>query len=222
MPPVIAFVGRPDCGKTTLLEKLIPELNRRGLTVGTIKHHVHRFEMDREGKDTWRLKRAGARVVALSSPTGLGLVRDCDRDPAVAELVDRYFYDVDLVLAEGYKHTGLPKVEVFRRGLHDTPLAERDATWLALVSNVRMAGDLPWFGLDETAALADFLVARFLSPPAAPPRASLLVDGKPVRLNRFVEQFLARTVAGMTSSLKGCEAPREITLTVRPGDHADR
>lgn len=223
MPPVIAFVGRPDCGKTTLLEKLIPELNRRGLTVGTIKHHVHRFEMDREGKDTWRHKRAGARVVALSSPTGLGLVRDSDRDPAVAELVDRYFYDVDLVLAEGYKHSDLPKVEVFRRGLHPAPLAERDATWLAMVCDAESAaGDLPWFGLDETAALADFLVARFLAQPAAQFRASLRVDGKPVLLNRFVEQLLARTVAGMTSSLKGCESSREITLTVRPGDHADR
>ena len=221
MPPVIALVGRPDCGKTTLLEKLIPELVRRGLKVGTIKHHVHAFEMDREGKDTWRHKRAGAHVVALSSPTGLGVIRDNDHDPLVAELIDRYFYDVDLVLAEGYKHSDLPKIEVFRRSVHAAPLPDRDASWLAIVSDLRPEGDLPWFGLDETVTLADFLVAR-LPQPSTPPRAILLVDGQPVALNNFVEHFLARTVAGMTSSLKGCEGAREITITIRPDQHETR
>lgn len=219
MPPVIAFVGKPDCGKTTLLEKLIPELVRRGLKVGTIKHHVHAFEMDREGKDTWRHKRAGAHVVALSSPTGLGVIRDNDHDQAVPELLDRYFYDVDLVLAEGYKHTDLPKIEVFRSAVYDAPLPDRDQTWLALVSDLRPDGDLPWFGLDEIVPLADFMVERLLKI-ATRPRTTLLVDGRPVALNNFVEQFLARTIDGMTSSLKGCDRAGEITITIRP-DHAD-
>ncbi len=220
MPPVIAFVGKPDCGKTTLLEKLIPELNRRGLKIGAIKHHLHEFAMDQEGKDTWRHKRAGAKVVALASPTGLGLIRDSDHDPAVAELIDRYFYDVDLVLAEGYKRTNLPKIEVFRRSLHTNPLDERDQTWLAMVSDVRPEGELPWFGLDDIVPLADFLVARLLKR-SAPPRATLLVDGKPIALNGFVEQFLARSITGMTSTLKGCDQAKEITITIRP-DHANR
>lgn len=221
MPPVIAFVGKPDCGKTTLLEKLIPELNRRGLKVGTVKHHVHAFEMDREGKDTWRHKRAGAKVVALSSPTGLGVIRDTDHDPAIPELLARYFYDLDLVLAEGYKQTDLPKVEVYRSSVHAAPLPDRDESWLAMVSDLRPDGALPCFGLDEIVPLADFLVAHFLKP-STPSRATLLVDGRPVALNRFVEQFLARTVAGMASSLKGCEQGREITITIRTDDHADR
>lgn len=220
MPPVIAFIGQPDCGKTTLLEKLLPELTRRGLRIGTIKHHVHEFTMDIKGKDTWRHKRAGATVVALASPTGLGVIRDVEHDPAVQELIDRYFSDVDLVLAEGYKHTDLPKIEVFRSSVHAAPLAGRDQSWLAMVSDLRQEGNLPWFGLDEIAALADFLVAR-LPKPVSPPRTTLLVDGMPVTLNRFVEQFLARTVTGMTSSLKGCDQAREITITIRP-DHADR
>jgi molybdopterin-guanine dinucleotide biosynthesis adapter protein len=221
MPPVIAFVGKPDCGKTTLLEKLIPELRRRGYKIGTIKHHVHEFVMDREGKDTWRHKRAGARVVALSSPTGLGLVRDNDRDPAVAELLDRYFFDVDLVLAEGYKHSALPKIEVYRANLYPTPLAGRDETWQALVGDRPARDELPWFGLADIAGLADFIVGRFLVR-AEPARATLLVDGQPVALNNFVEQFLARTVTGMTSALKGCEGSREITLTIHPAPDASR
>jgi len=222
MPPVIAFVGKPDCGKTTLLERLIPELKRRGLKVGTIKHHVHEFEMDQEGKDTWRHKRAGAKVVALASPTGLGVIRNTDHDPAVAEVIARYFSDVDLVLAEGYKHSDLPKIEVFRSAIHAAPLAGRDQSWLAQVSDVCPAGELlPWFGLDEIAALADFLVEHFINQ-SAPPRATLLVDGQPIALNNFVEQFLARSITGMTSSLKGCEKAKEITITIRLNDHADR
>lgn len=122
MPPVIAFVGKPDCGKTTLLEKLPPELNRRGLKVGA--------------------------------------------------------------------------------------------------SDPRPEGDLPWFGLDEIVPLADFLVARLPKQPTSP-HTTLLVDGRQIELNSFVEQFLARTVAGMTSSLRGCDQAREITITVRPV-HADR
>jgi molybdopterin-guanine dinucleotide biosynthesis protein B len=157
--------------------------------------------------------------VALASPTGLGLIRDNDRDPVVPELVERYFYDVDLVLAEGYKNSGLPKIEVFRAAVHPSPLTGRDQTWLAMVGDPRPEGNLPWFGLDEIVALADFIVGRFLGQ-ARSGRAMLLVDGEPVALNRFVEQFLARTVAGMTSSLKGCDQAREISITVRPV-HAD-
>ena len=214
MPPVIAIVGKPDCGKTTLLEKLIPELRARGYKIGTIKHHVHEFAMDREGKDTWRHKRAGARVVALSSPTGLGLIRDNEGDPAVAELIGRYFYDVDLVLAEGYKRTSLPKIEVHRAAAHATPLADRDGTWQALVGDRPTdGGELPCFDPTDIAGLADFIVARFLSR-SEPLRATLLVDGQPVPLNDFVEEFLARTLTGMTSALKGCAGGRNITLTI--------
>ena len=222
MPPVIALVGKPNCGKTTLLEKLIPELNRRGLKIGTIKHHIHDFAMDQEGKDTWRHKRAGAHTVALSSPTGLGVIRDNDHDPAVEELLDRYFYDVDLVLAEGYKHTNLPKIEVYRAALHAAPLTERDQSWLAMVSDVKQDSELPWFGLEAIAELADFLEQRFLANRTTNNqlRTNLLVDGQPVPLNRFVEQFLAKAVLGMTSSLKGCEQAQEITITIRPDDHA--
>lgn len=219
MPSVIAFIGRPDCGKTTLLEKLLSELTRRGLKVGTIKHHVHEFAMDREGKDTWRHKQAGAKVVALSSPTGLGLIRDNDHDPAVEELVDRYFYDVDLVLAEGYKRTALPKIEVHRSAVHPEPLAGRDETWLALVTDRPDDDRLPCFDLEDIGGLADFIVEHF-PVRTGPYRAVLLADGRPVPLNDFVAGFLARTVAGMTSSLKGCDGVREITLTVRPDPDA--
>ncbi len=159
-PFIIALVGRPNHGKTTLLEKLIPELKKRGCRVGTIKHHVHEFAMDIPGKDTWRHKRAGAEIVALSSPTGLGIIRDVDEDPEVRTLVARYFTEVDLVIAEGYKRTNLPKIEVYRRETGDSPLENRDSTWIAMVTDPTFSDDLPCFGSGNISALADFLLAQ--------------------------------------------------------------
>ncbi|MFU8819169.1 MAG: molybdopterin-guanine dinucleotide biosynthesis protein B [Desulfurivibrio sp.] len=224
-PPVIALVGKPDCGKTTLLEKLLPELTRRGYRVGTIKHHVHEFVMDTPGKDTWRHKQAGAHTVVLSSPTGIGLVRDTDRDLGVDELVARYFSELDLVIAEGYKRTALPKIEVYRREIHPEPLAGRDASWIALVSDPPLPGELPCFAPDQVAAIADFLKQRFLKAPGSPLAAqpaviTLTVDGNPIPLNRFATGFLQRSILGMIGSLRGCEHPHqiEISITDRPCD----
>ena len=210
MPPVISVVGKPDCGKTTLLERLIPELNRRGYRVGTIKHHVHRFEMDVPGKDTWRHKQAGARIVALSSPTGLGIVRDVEEDCSIEELVGRYFFDVDLVLTEGYKRAALPKIEVYRHRLHAEPLPA-DETWIAVVSDCPTPRNLPHFTPKDHEGLASFLIDRFILP-ATTPEITLLVNGRRIPLNGFVQAFLRQAVTGMITSLKGCEHPREISL----------
>ncbi|MBU4033355.1 MAG: molybdopterin-guanine dinucleotide biosynthesis protein B [Proteobacteria bacterium] len=214
MPPVIAFIGQPDSGKTTLLEKLIPELRRRGYRIGTIKHHVHAFEMDKPGKDTWRHKQAGASTVALSSPTGLGIIRDVPGDLTIEELVGRYYGDIDLVITEGYKRLGLPKIEVFRRALHGEPLPDRDKTWVAMVSDAPGPEDIPCFALDDIIGLANFLENRFIKP-FPRQKTSLLVNGQPVYLNSFVESFLRQAITGMTCSLKGCQDPREIIITIR-------
>ena len=214
MPPVIALIGKPDSGKTTLLEKLIPELRHRGYRIGTIKHHVHTFEMDKPGKDTWRHKQAGASTVALSSPTGLGIIRDVNEDLTIEELVGRYYGDIDLVIAEGYKRLGLPKVEVFRSALHGEPLPDRDDTWVAMVSDTAGPTDIPCFSLDDVVGLADFLETRFIKP-FPKQKTSLLVNGQPVYLNSFVESFLRQAIAGMTCSLKGCQNPQEIIISIR-------
>jgi len=163
MPPVVSLIGKANSGKTTLLEKLLPALNAHGLRVGTIKHHVHAFDMDRPGKDTWRHKQAGATVVALSSPTGLGLIRDTDHDLPLTEVVSRYFAEVDLVITEGYKSGPAPKVEIFRSAMHQEPLANRDKTWLAMVSDIPLDCGLPVFALDDAAGLARFLIDTLLS-----------------------------------------------------------
>jgi len=80
MPPIISIVGRSGAGKTTVLEPLIAELARRGLRVGVLKHSAHGFEMDREGKDTWRHRRAGAQAVGIMSPDEIAVIRSLPRE----------------------------------------------------------------------------------------------------------------------------------------------
>ncbi|KPK00447.1 MAG: hypothetical protein AMJ60_01260 [Desulfobacterales bacterium SG8_35] len=162
MPPVLAIIGKKNCGKTTLIEKLIPELNLLGLRVGTIKHHHGAISMDQPGKDTWRHKQAGAHTVVLSSHSGLGIIRDTPGEIPVQDLVDLYFSDVDLILAEGYKKETLPKIEIFRSTVHSEPLSDPGDELIAIISDVEVVRNIPRFGLSETRQLATFLVERFL------------------------------------------------------------
>ena len=162
MPPVLALIGRPNSGKTTLIEKLIPALVEKGVRVGTIKHHHGEIQMDTPGKDTWRHKKAGASVVLLSSPSGIGLVQDTAGDTPVEDIVSLYFQGVDLVIAEGYKWSTLPKIEVYRSTLYDKPMQEPGETLIAMVSDVEIRPGLPWFKPEDVFSLADFIQEKII------------------------------------------------------------
>jgi molybdopterin-guanine dinucleotide biosynthesis protein B len=163
MPPVLALIGKPNCGKTTLIEKLIPALVEKGVRVGTIKHHHGDIRMDTPGKDTWRHKQAGAQVVLLSSPVGIGLIQDTAGDTPVEDLVSRYFQEVDLVIAEGYKWSTLPKIEVFRSTVYDEPMQEPGKSLIAMVSDVEIRQDLPWFKYDDIGSLVEFILEKIIN-----------------------------------------------------------
>ena len=163
MPPVLALIGRPNSGKTTLIEKLIPALVEKGVRIGTIKHHHGEIQMDTPGKDTWRHKKAGASVVLLSSPSGIGLVQDSAGDTPFEDIVSLYFQGVDLVIAEGYKWSTLPKIEVYRSTLYDKPMQEPGETLIAMVSDVEIRPGLPWFKPEDVVSLADFIQEKIIN-----------------------------------------------------------
>lgn len=214
MPPVISLVGKPGSGKTTLLERIIPFLARKGYRVGTIKHHVHAFEMDTPGKDTWRHKQAGACMVALASPSGLGIIRDVPSDPSIDEMTARYFFDADLVITEGYKRLCLPKIEVYRSAVHASPLEKPDETWIAYVSDVPLSANIPCFAPDDVDAIGDFVINRFLS--SQPSQSSvLLVDGRPVPLSPEITASLLSALKESCGRLSQKAVPSEITLLIR-------
>jgi molybdopterin-guanine dinucleotide biosynthesis protein B/molybdopterin-guanine dinucleotide biosynthesis protein len=156
----VSFVAKSNTGKTTLLEKVITELKGRGYRVGVIKHDAHRFEIDHPGKDSHRLTAAGADTMLISSPEKLALVKQHAESPPIEELIATYFGDVDLILTEGFKKSGLPKIEVHRAERSPTLLCrgeQHDPSLIAVASDEPLELDVPLLDLNNPVQVADFL-----------------------------------------------------------------
>ena len=213
MIPIVSIVGKSDSGKTTLIEKLLPELTRRGLRIATVKHDTHGFEVDHEGKDSWRHKRAGAHTVVISSPWKVAVIRDVERDLALDEIRGKLIQDVDLIVSEGYKKDVQPKIEVFRKEVHKELLCTKKDQLVAIVSNKPFQVGVPCFDLDDMKGLADFIEKEFLQRKMEE-EVSLRVDGKCIPLKPFIKDLLANGIKGMLSSLEGCKAPQSIDIHI--------
>lgn len=165
MPPIISIISKKRSGKTTLLEKLIPELKQRGYRVGVVKHDTHGFDIDHEGKDTYRHKAAGAEAVLISSPWKISLIQDVPEELSLDQIVSRYLNDYDLVLTEGYKKAHKAAVEVFRSAAHQTPLYTKGDTHplIAIMSDIPVDLGVPNFDIDAIGTLADLIEKQFLA-----------------------------------------------------------
>ena len=158
-PALVAIVGKSDSGKTTLIEKVVPELVKLGLRVGTVKHDAHSFEIDHPGKDSWRHGQAGAYAYAIASPERLAFITKLDGELPLVDIARRFFAGFDLVVAEGYKRTAPHRVELFRVGAgHADPLCGPDEA-MALVTDSTLQHEHT-FGLEDGAGLAHFLAVR--------------------------------------------------------------
>ncbi len=160
--PVVVFVGRSNTGKTTLIERLIPELVRRGWRVGTIKHNRHGFEIDHEGKDSYRHRRAGAKVTVLASPKQIAVIANAEKDYEISELISQFIRGVDIVLVEGFKENSYPKIELRRSSVPGAPLCQKADRLLAYVGDVKEGSEeVPFFHWDEITEIADLLEGCF-------------------------------------------------------------
>lgn len=157
--PMLCVVGFSGSGKTTVTVALVAALKRRGLKVGTIKHDVHGFDMDRPGKDSWRHKQAGAGVTVVTSPNQIGMVMDVDHDHQPMELMP-LMAGMDIVLVEGFKRSPLPKIEVFRPETGKPPACKEDRHLIAVVSDAELDWDVPRYSPEDIEGLCDFILAR--------------------------------------------------------------
>jgi len=218
LPPVISIVGKSNSGKTTLIEKLLPELTGRGYIVGTIKHHRHEnVEFDIKGKDSWRHKQAGAHQVIVSSPTTLALIRNSEPDLDLSEIRMNYHHGLDLILTEGYKKDTFPKIEVFRKGIHDSMLCEAGDQLIALVTDADIAVDAPIFGLDETVEIVSLLEKRFLlkkKMSSAKPSVKLFINNRETTLSPIIRNALMEIMEKDLRDMYGIEEGDEITVEI--------
>ncbi|HBV85972.1 molybdopterin-guanine dinucleotide biosynthesis protein B [Desulfosporosinus sp.] len=158
--PVISIVGgKSNSGKTTLLEKLIREAKGRGWRVATLKHDVHGFEMDQPGKDTWRHDRAGADIVAISSPQRIAVLERVSEDQPLDEVLAR-IHGVDIIFTEGYKHADKPKIEVFRSAVHEG-LFSKPEELIAIASDLEFDNGIPCFSLEDVQGICDLIEDKF-------------------------------------------------------------
>lgn len=156
---VLGITGWKNSGKTTLTERLVSELTRRGWTVSTIKHAHHDFDIDTQGTDSFRHRAAGAGEVAIVSDRRWALMhelRSAD-EPGMADILSK-LSPCDLVLVEGYKREAHAKIEVRRHGASDTkPLTQNDPHIVAIAADHAVSGEsVPVFDLNDIAAIADF------------------------------------------------------------------
>lgn len=162
-PPILCFVGRSNSGKTTLIERLIPELTRSGYRIATIKHAGHGFDLDTQGKDSWRHKRAGADTVIVLSKGSLAMFADVPEELPVEEVRDRFLNgNIDLIIAEGWKSEEFPKVLIVREQLEEVNVSLDGL--LAVASEKKMECPAPWFDRDDVAGLAKLIMQRFPLP----------------------------------------------------------
>ena len=161
---ILGITGWKNSGKTTLTERLVAALVAQGYRIATIKHAHHAFDIDHEGRDSFRHRKAGASQVAVVSSRRWALIHELENEaePPLGEVLAR-LSPCDLVIIEGYKREGHDKIEVRRSGAREsTPIADSDPSIIALVTDMEDGQTaLPRFDLDDVEAVTRFVMNRY-------------------------------------------------------------
>lgn len=177
---IYGVAGFKNAGKTGLMERLVADITARGFTVSTLKHAHHSFDVDKPGKDSHRHRVAGAHQVVLSSGTRWAMMTELREapEPTLTDLVS-HMAPVDLILVEGWKRDSHPKIEAHRAETGNPLLSASDPTITALATDTPLDSDLPTFDLNDTKAIADFILAQVqleMTPPETGWDTYIMVD----------------------------------------------
>ncbi|RJX28947.1 MAG: molybdopterin-guanine dinucleotide biosynthesis protein B [Desulfarculus sp.] len=207
MTPVIGICGASGSGKTTLLTGVIAALKASGLKVGAIKHHGHAGPVIEpaaaQHKDSARLAAAGAARVALAHAHGVSVDAPGLAKAGPRALAARLMSGLDLVLVEGFKGAGIPKIEVVAPGAQ--PLLPSGGQLLALARRGGAGSEagLPVLDADDPGAVAGFILENLELAAPAPEPVGLFIDGQELPVNAFVARMLSGALRGFVSALKG-------------------
>jgi molybdopterin-guanine dinucleotide biosynthesis protein B len=215
MSPIVSVIGKSKSGKTTLIEKLVGELKSRGYQVATIKHVPREVSFDEPGKDSWRHIRAGSEATAISSPDKVVLMKPVSQNPTLDEVAHFLGDDYDIILAEGFKQSNAPKIEVHRKDIG--PPLKNIKKLIAIVTDEPLETKSRQFSPEDIKGLADLLEIGFIKPQRD--RISLYVNNASVTLTTFPRQIISSVLLAMVSSLKGVGEIRSlhISLKRKPG-----
>ena len=210
MPPVISVVGHSNSGKTTLVEKLLPELKSRGYRVATVKH-AQDIDLDRPGTDSWRHVEAGSEAMVLATQDRAVLIKPVQATPKLDELVRLIGEDYDLVIAEGFKGESAPKIEVQRN--KTGPLLTDLKGLFAVVSDEAVETKARKFSWGDIKGLVDLIEEGFIKPNRE--HLAVYVNGSPIGLTSFPREIIRNLMVAMASSLKGAGKPKNVEFRLR-------
>ena len=216
MPPVVCVVGRDGSGKTRIIEGIAREIKARGHRVATVARSAQGPALECVTRDAERYAAAGSDMIVVASPDAVTCVRRVDEEVSLDELIWTVGEEYDLVLAEGFRESGFPKIEVHRSAVGGGLICRSDEL-LAVASDAPFdidAINVPRFGLEDAAGLADLIETKVL-PTVLSEDASVYVDGIHLPIALFVRKMVANTVIGMLRNLKGVSKPRSLRVVVR-------
>jgi molybdopterin-guanine dinucleotide biosynthesis protein B len=213
MPPVVCVVGREGSGKTRIIEAIAREMKARGHRVATVARSADGPALESVTKDAERYASAGSDMIVVGSADAVTCVRRVEEEASLDELIWTVGEEYDLILAEGFRESGFPKIEVHRAAVGGGLICRKDEL-LAVASDTPFDVDAPRFGLDDAAGLADLIEAKVMAS-VLPEDASVYVDGVHLPITLFVRRMLASTVIAMLRNLKGVSQPRSLRVIVR-------
>ena len=213
MPPIISIIGKSKSGKTALIEKLVGELKSRGYRVATIKHAPQGMTLDEPDKDSWRHIQAGSEATAIASPGRVVLIKPIAQELTLDQIARFFGEDYDIILAEGFKHSDAPKIEVHRKEVG--PPFSRIKKLIAIVTDEPLETKTRQFSLQDIKGIADLLEEGFIKPQRE--RISLYINNIPVVLTTFPKQVITNVILAIASCLKGVSEVRSLELFLRRG-----
>ena len=212
--PVVAIVGLSDSGKTTVASAIIKSLKARGYSIAAVKHSPHGHRLDWPGSDSSRLLAAGADRMILSSPGRLSTIELTDGDAKIEDIVALLDSSYDLVIAEGFKDSAVPKVLV----TGEEELLPSPQNIMAAVGTHKATSDVPSYSFEELDGLAQQIQEHMLSRAPDNPAISLVIDGVPVSLGSFASSALSQVILGYLNALKDIPPnPQRVRITLGCG-----
>ena len=167
LPPLFGLAGWSGSGKTTLSSKLIKNFTKIGINVGTLKHAHHKFDIDKPGKDSYNLRKAGARPMIISSKERFALIQENDQneEKSLFEMLEMFskqpINKCDIIIVEGYKNENIPKLEVHRPIIGKPLLFNDDNNIFAIASEGHLKTTIPSFDLNNINTITDFLIEKY-------------------------------------------------------------
>jgi len=223
----VAISGPSGAGKTTLILKLIPELVKRGYQVGTVKNCPHGFDMDREGKDSWKFSRAGSRGILLTSSHKIAFLEEKEEGKKdILKLVNSFFEGYDIVMMEGFSQMeGIKKIEILPEKPQDTRILTQENI-VAFITRDK-ASDLktkkPVFKASQIEKIINFL--EEMMEKEKENKVEISINGKSLPLNFFVKQMVKNLVLALVEQLKKEEKQekiKEVKITVKLEEKEDK